>query len=143
MTTITQILRNRWMLSIFRSEWGAYDLKKNLDIDLYRSISRIMNAGQLQYLVLTVVWLLGIYCLFAGHGLPWWSMTLRNNFYLCYLVFAFGFMMILFFTMCPHCYGLDSPIKYYFNLILQGILWPITWLGLIVTGNPILLIRSL
>lgn len=44
--------------------------------------------------------------------------------------------------VCAHCYNLDSSsTKYYLNVALQGLLWPITLPAMFVCGNPALLIR--
>jgi len=60
------------------------------------------------------------------------------------LYFGMALLQMWFFMslVCAHCYNLDSSsTKYYLNVALQGLLWPITLPAMFVCGNPALLIR--
>jgi hypothetical protein len=46
--------------------------------------------------------------------------------------------------MCGHCYGIDSSLfKYWGNVLIQALLWPITVPIILITGNPKMLIGQI
>lgn len=64
-----------------------------------------------------------------------------RSFWYIYLGGAILHSILFMGLICGHCFGIDKFPTYHVNVLIQAMAWPVTFLGLVMTGNPIFLIK--